>query len=279
MRPVVWACLLAAALLGAPAALGGKPKMVDEHAAGGGVAADFFYLETGAAPANGGYGAFRIRIMRSGTVAFFDDIVCRFCMPFGRGKPPKAVHVVRLAPGEEPVVIVDLDTGGAHCCETSEIYEWTGTAYRRIEQDWGDPAYGLSDLRRDGTIDFVTADDRFAYEFTDYAHSLMPIRIWQLESGSLLDVTRAFRPEVQRDAARMWHWYAVGRRSDDGVRGALAAWAGDEALLGRWAAARAVLASPPVATTIRHDTTEPGNGDAPFLVHLERFLAKNGYLG
>lgn len=258
------------------------PKGVVEHAAAGEVSANLYYMRTGRTVPTG-YAAFKVTIARAGKVLYYNAIDCRDCSPEGQtgAKTAKAIHIVRLVPGQEPVVIVDLyAAGGTHCCDISVIFAWTGGGYRRIDKNWGDPGYALTDIRHDGTKEFLTDDDRFAYEFTDYAHSTMPIEILELAGDRLVNVTRSFPSQVRRDAAYLWQGYEEEHDAHDATRGSLAAWAADEALLGRWQYALDVLRGRSVNADIKSDQTAGaiGTSTRSFLAHLQRFLKKNGYL-
>jgi hypothetical protein len=149
---------------------------------------------------------------------------------------PQSVAVRDLDGDGEPEILVDLWTGGAHCCLWTRIYSWNGETYTSVGTVWGDLDYRLEDLG-DGGLDLVTGDDRFAYAFSSFAASGFPLRILRYRAGRLADVTAAHRPLVARDAARQWGYYRAARRRHDEVEGVLAAWAADESLLGKGTAA------------------------------------------
>src|SRR5262249_18802034 len=138
--------------------------------------------------------------------------------------------------------IVDLYTGGAHCCFVTRFYELGRSGAHVVTRNWGDPGYVLKDLRHDGQTELVSADDRFAYAFAAFAFSAFPVQVWQLKDGTIADVTRSYQPEVRADAAVLWRAYLKARGSQiPDVRGILAAWAADEAMLGRWKKASSAL--------------------------------------
>jgi len=143
---------------------------------------------------------------------------------------PWALKVRDLDGNGEPEVIADFYTGGAHCCLFSQIYRYTGSRYVPLRHMWGDPSYALRDVDGDGLRELVTADDRFAYAFTSYAGSALPVQAWRYRAGQMADVTRSFPALVRKDAAMLWQ----ERTSEDGdVRGVLAAWMADQYLLGQ----------------------------------------------
>ena len=172
---------------------------------------------------------------------------------------PEAVSVRDLDGDGEPEILVDLWTGGAHCCSWTRIYRWNGSGYTSTAAFWGDLEYKLEPLG-DGGLDLVSADDRFAYAFSSFAGSGFPLRIWSYRAGRLVDVTAQHRPLVARDAARWWRIASAARRRHDEVEGVLAAWAADEARLGKGATALAWLR--------RHHLYPKG---------LAAFLARFGY--
>jgi len=156
-----------------------------------------------------------------------------FCVPAGEaGVAPNSVQVVELESDGEPDVLLHLWTGGAHCCYIDQVFRWSPSAstYTVTEREWGDASAGLVDLRHDGKLEFLTADDRFAYAFTDYARSGLPIQIWTFSDGAFTNVTRRFPSLVARDAASWWHYFKDTHGEDD--VGVFASWAADEELLG-----------------------------------------------
>jgi hypothetical protein len=200
------------------------------------------------------------------------------------GTKPVAVHggkpltVTDLDGDGEPEVLVDLYWGGVHCCWSSRIYRWhpTKAAYISSAQLWGNFAYRLVDLDQDRQLEFVSADNRFAYEFTSFAGSSFPLQIWTYRGGRLLDTTRDYPALVADDARQEWRRYRdeLGRSAEDRVtRGFLAAWAADECLLDRCDQAFATLYE------VREDFAHEDFGSAAeYLKHLHGFLDRTGYL-
>jgi hypothetical protein len=136
----------------------------------------------------------------------------------------------------EPELAVDVYTGGAHCCTYSLLYRYDAASgrYAASVRAWGNAGYVLSDLDRDGRPELASRDDRFAAAFTPYAASASPLRVWRYERGRLIDVTRRFRAELERDSAVLWRDYLRARRREPhDVRGLLAAWCAEQVLLGR----------------------------------------------
>lgn len=100
-----------------------------------------------------------------------------------------------------PDGIVDIYTGGAHCCSVSAIALSTGPSSwaKPIVQEWGGWA-SLKDLGGNGVSEFLTTDTRFDYAFTSHAGSALPLVIKAVQNGQLVDVTTQYRAELQADA-------------------------------------------------------------------------------
>jgi hypothetical protein len=284
---------VALALVFVPAAVASGldgTKHVVERVSLAGIEADFSYFATSRTKTfdNGGkkttytettYSKLRISLISQGKLVFSRLLNCSGCKPAGQagGKPERSIRVLKLEPDGLPVALLDLYSGGAHCCFVTHLYVPAGGGYHAIEHDWGDPGYRLKDFDHDGTIEFASADDRFAYAFTDFADSGMPIRIWKLLGGKLSDATHSFPNAIRADSTIWWRAYLKRRvGSYPYVRGILAAWAADEALLGRWDTAQAALQQ----ALVRGDLDQnPDNVTATrYLANLRSFLRKNGYL-
>jgi hypothetical protein len=284
---LAWAALAAGALAAAGAAgpTGWKPRV--EVASKGAVRAELSYqyrrtsglLE---------FRSERLRILVSGRVRLNEALVppaCRLCpaQPAGAfGLPSRSVTVRDIDGDGELDVVADFYTGGAHCCFFSLIFGYRpgSDTFGSIQHAWGDPGYGFEDYDHDGTVEFLTADDRFAYAFTCYACSLLPIQIWHYRSGALVDVTRAFPRQVRADASRSWRLYLRERRRRDGdVRGILAAYLADKYLLGTqadgWRRLRQANARGELHPTGACFAGTPCDGR--YLTRLDRFLRQTGY--
>jgi hypothetical protein len=231
------ALVAVAALLGATAP---AAHATTEMATGGAVTATLSYVQT----RDFTYEDLHLKIARGGVVALDAPIVaagCEYgCWPGSVLYEDRAsVDVLDLDGDGEPEVVVDLFTGGAHCCLIAQIFSSQGglvPSYARDEHNFLDPGYRLRDLNGDGISEFQSADGRFAYAISSFAGSGMPVQVWRFQRGELIDVTGEF-PDLIRADSRYW-WkryrrYASARPpyNDPGL-GALAAWAGDEYRLG-----------------------------------------------
>jgi subtilisin-like proprotein convertase family protein len=248
---------------------------------GDAVAADLSYRES-----NNSFSDLRIAIRRHGVrmlTAPVARFACHGCAVSGLDAldSPHPLTVRDLDGDGEPEVLIDLYTGGAHCCFYTVILRFDGRTYHGTAAFWGDPGYGLHDLDGDGRPELVSADDRFAYAFTYYAASVLPLQIWHYDHGSLDDVTPNYPALVRREAASLWADY-LGSRTDrhSDVRGVLAAWLADEYRLGLadegWVKIRAAYARGELSTP-RVDPIWPAG--PKYLSALRTFLVKNGYAG
>ena len=95
------------------------------------------------------------------------------------------------------------------------------------------PGEQIVDLGHNGRYEFLTADDAFAYEFTDFAASGLPIQILTFSNRRFLSVTRHYPKLIARDAARWLKAFnSMAKQHYSDSVGVVAAWAADEELLG-----------------------------------------------
>ncbi|MGI8411953.1 MAG: hypothetical protein ACR2LV_04105 [Solirubrobacteraceae bacterium] len=163
-----------AAVLAAPAAASARTQTA--HA--GDVSARFSF--TGRFP---GYSRERLQIRRARRVLYDEPVSSSYCNTkfscapgAGSGSAP-SVHVLDLESNGRPDVVLDLFTGGAHCCTVEQVFrlDRATVTYVKTERNFGDPGARIRDLRRDGRLAFLSADDLFAYAFTDFASSGFPL--------------------------------------------------------------------------------------------------------
>ena len=176
-----------------------------------------------------------------------------------------------------PEAVLDYYTGGAHCCFATLVVLPDGRAPRQAPcaQTGATPATRSGATA--GTVDLVSADDRFAYAFTSFAASGLPVQVWTIDrDGAFADVTQTRLDLVRKDAAQWWKAYTSERgKADSDTRGVLAAWCADEYRLGRKAACDAELASALAKGYLQGSNIWPEN--ARFIALLHRELASWGY--
>jgi hypothetical protein len=168
--------------------------------------------------------------------------------------------VADLGAGGSPDVILDLYSGGAHCCSILQVYRFEADrgTYSILQRDFGDPGASLVELG--GSRVFLSADDRFAYAFTSFAFSGLP----------------RFPARIATDAARQYGAYLANRSQGFGL-GFIAAWAADEDLLGH-----ATLVARTLSAAKGDGYLRSADGLASagaFIASLQRDLAKWGYAG
>jgi hypothetical protein len=218
----------------------------------------------------------RLKIVRAGKVAYGAPVVSpkcgTGCALGGTPQGASSVHVLRLEPGAEPDVVLDLYTGGAHCCWLEQVFYFDPVAntYRKVEHDFGNGGDEIKPIGPGGRLEFVGADDRFAYLFTSFAASGLPIRILDFGQHHFNDVTRAHPALIKRDAAR---WLSAFRHHYADGEGLIAAWAADEDLLGHMRLVASTLATEQHAGHLNG----PIESGAKFVAALERKLRQFGY--
>jgi hypothetical protein len=250
-----------------------------ETATGGDVTATFKFA--GNAP---NYKRERLIVSKAGTVVYDQPVASGFCFqacaPGSEGSGPTSVHVLDLEHNGQPDVVLDLFSGGAHCCSIEQIFSFDpGTmTYVKTERNFGDPGVQILDLGHNGRLEFLTADDSFASEFTDYAASGLPIRILTFANREFTNVTRSFPGLLAKDAAKWLSAFKsmAAQHYQDGV-GVIAAWAADEDLLGHTAQVNRYLAKQVKAGHLR-SALNPGESGKQFVAKLRKFLRSHGYL-
>jgi len=223
------------------------------------------------------YSHLRLTISRSGRALYSAPVNDRWCGTMCWPNQPGTLAVADVEGNGQPDVLLNLYTGGAHCCSVTEVYRPTAAhGYTRLTHIWGDPDYRLERLTPGGPYRFVTGDDRYAYEFAAYAFTGLPLEILKLSGARFVNVTRSYPKLVERDASGDWKYYRENRRSGTGL-GFLGAWAADEYTLGRGAAATHTIAALERAGQLRSSTPGYWSGGAKFIARLDAFLRKTGY--
>jgi hypothetical protein len=198
---------------------------------------------------------------------------CGPTVGFGKGLPP--LQVRDLDADGEPEVVYSAYTGGAHCCSVGEVFQLSAdaTRYTTADRNFGDPGFGIQDLNGDGRIEIVTADDAFAYTFSAYAFSGLPLSVLRYDHGTFNDVTSSFPQKLRREARQFWRGYLHLRRNkDDTARGQIAAWAADQYRLGKRSYALGILKR----EVGKGFLAQPGGGKR-FIRDLDKFLRGHGY--
>jgi hypothetical protein len=181
--------------------------------------------------------------------------------------------IVRDIDGDgEPEVLVEMYSGGAHCCSILRLYKWDGAAntYASTKNNFADVGFELRDVEGDGKVEFVSADPRFAYAFASFADSRFPIQILAFTDGDFDDVTARYPALIRADAREQWNAFREARRERREVRGVLAAYLADQFRLGRGAAA---------LRQVRRALRPLSRRDRRYLRSVRRYLKRWGYAG
>jgi len=225
----------------------------------------------------------RVSITRAGSELVSESVQpdCReFCLVPPGDQP---LRILDLDGDGEPEVLVDLYSGGAHCCSVLLLYGFDQAAgqYERVQRDFGNPGYTLRDVGRDGSTEVFTEDDRFSYLFTSYLESFRPLMVLRYERGALVDVTRSLRGELRRHARELYATFKRLRRDGDlDLRGVAAAWQADNYLLGGSAPARGwkTLRAAARRGELRRVPPNGGRSGTRYLTSLRRYLKRFGYI-
>ncbi|NNN01673.1 MAG: hypothetical protein HKL86_07580 [Acidimicrobiaceae bacterium] len=225
-----------------------------------------------------------LTISRSATVIYRQPVTSAWCSsecwPASSFARQSALHVVRLGSGVTPSVVLDLYTGGAHCCVVEQVFSVDQKSGRivKVERNFGDPGARLVRLGRTSSFDFVSADDSFAYAFTDYAASGLPVEVLSFSHHAFHDVTRSFPTLITRDALQWQKAFndAKGSGYQDTV-GIVAAWAADEDMLGHFSKVRNFLNAQLKAGHLNSGLSPIEPGGQRFVVALEKFLRLHHY--
>lgn len=224
-------------------------------------------------------------ITLDGTVVYDHAVTSKWC---GKECAPnviagtrKVVHLVHFQPQGPPSVLLDLYSGGAHCCAIEQVYTLSSPhgSVVKTERNFGDPGVRLVKLGAKGTVDLLSADDSFAYEFTDFAASGLPIEILSFSHQSFHTITKSFPSLIAKDAAQWmsaFHAQASSHYAD--TVGVVAAWAADEDMLGHSSVVARFLSREARAGHLNSAISPVTPSGDKFVGALQKFLRQQGYL-
>jgi uncharacterized protein DUF4232 len=225
----------------------------------------------------------RLQIQRFGNVVYDRPVTSGACgtqcAPGASGPQASSVRVLDLEHNGTPDVLLDLYSGGAHCCSVEQVFSYAPGAgtYNKTERNFGDPG---DEIRVMGRRDlFFTADDRFADAFTAYAGSGLPLQILSFSNGRFQDVTRSFPAQIAADAKRWMKAFTgmAGQRYADSV-GVVAAWAADEELLGQGSRVRDFLQREAREGHLNSALYPKADNGRRFVRALSALLRHDGYI-
>jgi hypothetical protein len=177
-------------------------------------------------------------------------------------------------PGQSlPTLLIGLDTNGAHCCTVVRaITVSTAGLAPAVDDNVGNPGAEVQPDGDDALI--VTAVNAFAYQFSSYAESGMPIEVLQFSDGRFVDITGGQPDLVTTDAAMWWKAFTSNDSTGNGL-GVLAAWVADEVVLGQKDSAWAVVDELEAQGKLVGPAGWPSG--AAYVMALKTFLTKQGY--
>lgn len=226
-----------------------------------------------------------LKITQNGKVVY-DQLVSsawcgKECSPNVIAGAREVVHIVHLQQNGFPSVVLDLYSGGAHCCAIEQVYSFkpNSAMIQKTEHNFGDPGVRLVKLGAGGSFDLLSADDVFAYAFTDFAASGLPIEILSFSHDMFQNVTRSFPDLIAKDANQWIRAFKAQASTHypDSV-GVVAAWAADEDMLGHSATVARFLANQAKAGHLNSALSPVTSSGQKYVIALQRFLRQHDYL-
>jgi hypothetical protein len=174
----------------------------------------------------------RLAITQNGKVVYNQPVPSAGCFKVcGPGdKQPVAVADLYGNDGED--VVLNLFSGGADCCTVADVYVPSAAvqSYVLDTHNFGEAGFKLENIGPRSRPLFVSANNEYYCSITDCAGSGLPLQIFEFEAERFVDVTTQYPKLIARDAAR---WLAIYYKNPSQGEGAIAAWAGDDYLLGK----------------------------------------------
>lgn len=198
--------------------------------------------------------------------------------PFGANYPTSAIAplcLARFAGAADPTALLGFYSGAAHCCfalraisiasggpsssEDLELGNWWGT----VETN-------------DGRVIVVTADNRFAYAFSSFAGSGMPLMVYEVSGGGFVVTSRNYADLLTADAAKWWQQInnPQNQGPGGGILGVVAPWVADECELGQSGYAWAWVNKLNAEGKLNGPFKPTGSA---YVAALRTFLGKTGY--
>ena len=174
----------------------------------------------------------RLTIVHGGRTVYSQPVPANGCFRVcGPGsKQPVAVTDLYGDDGED--VVLTLFSGGADCCTVADVYLPSAAVQSYVfdQHNFGEAGFKLENIGPKGRPLFVSANNAYYCSITYCAASGLPLQIFEFEAERFVDVTRRYPKLIAKDAAR---WLAIYYRNPSQGEGAIAAWAGDDYLLGK----------------------------------------------
>jgi hypothetical protein len=123
-----------------------------------------------------------------------------------------------------PDLVVSAWSGGAHCCYSSAVYSVGESVKPVLVLETGNCGPGgLEDLDGNGTREFITCDDQWAYSYCSFADSPLPRVIYSYDPSRgmyVLDTPRfagRYRDQLAEALAEAQTWLSESGGRDMGV--------------------------------------------------------------
>ncbi len=106
-----------------------------------------------------------------------------------------------------PELIVSTWSGGAHCCYTTAVYSVGAALQPILSLNTGNCGGAFADLNADGTLEFSTCDDTWAYAYCAFAYSPSPRVVFAYDRSrreyrvATPRFGRTFRDQIASDLA------------------------------------------------------------------------------
>jgi hypothetical protein len=124
----------------------------------------------------------------------------------------------------DPDLVVSAWSGGAHCCYSSGVYSIGEHVQQVLALETGNCGPGaFEDLDGNGTIEFITCDDRWAYTYCSFADSPLPRVVYAYEPSRATYVPDTpryashYRDQLSAALAEAQTWLAESGGRDPGI--------------------------------------------------------------
>lgn len=107
------------------------------------------------------------------------------------------ISLEQFQPGGNKYYLLQLYSGGAHCCSSLLITEIKDNKFVVLDSGfYGNSGYVVEDINKDGIKEIMSGYDMFAYAFTNYSETRFPLRVQKFENGKLVEITGNFKDDL-----------------------------------------------------------------------------------
>ncbi|MEO8446492.1 MAG: hypothetical protein ABI528_03305 [bacterium] len=100
----------------------------------------------------------------------------------------------------EKEILLDLYSGGAHCCTYLVAARITDDKFTILDTiSWGNSYYTMQDLDSNGKHEITGYNDMFAYAFTNFAESEFNVIVYEFQGNKFVNVTKNYPKFVEED--------------------------------------------------------------------------------